>query len=51
MIFESNAENQELEGQIEKSIKDKFGFGVPVILRTSKELKKLIKLITFYTEN
>lgn len=51
VIFESHAENRKLEDQIEKSIKEKFGFDVPVMVRTSKELNKLIKSNPFFTEN
>ncbi|HSO56695.1 MAG TPA: DUF1697 domain-containing protein [Paenisporosarcina sp.] len=42
IVFESEAESDELSQRIEQQIKDTFGFSVPVILRTSKEWKKMI---------
>ena len=43
VIFKSGKDNQELSQQIESAILEKFGFEVPVIVRTAKELEKSIK--------
>ncbi|SHG22125.1 Uncharacterized conserved protein, DUF1697 family [Salegentibacter echinorum] len=51
VIFKANAENKELENKIESAIKDKFGFDVPVIVRTSKELIESIGRNPFYKPN
>ena len=48
IIFKSNAENKVLEEQIEKAIRNKFGFDVPVIIRTPKELENSIRKNPFY---
>lgn len=42
LIFNSKIENPELENIIEKSIKEKFGFDVPTIVRNSNELRTCI---------
>lgn len=42
VVFESNEEADKLCQQIEQQINTKFGFPVPVILRTSKEWDQII---------
>ena len=42
IVFESDKESDELSQQIERQIKDTFGFSVPVILRTSTEWELII---------
>lgn len=43
--------NLELAQKIEKAIKKEFGFDVPVIVRTSKEIKTVINQNPFYNNN
>ncbi|MCB0749780.1 MAG: DUF1697 domain-containing protein, partial [Ignavibacteriae bacterium] len=42
LIFNSDRKNAELENDLEKAITGKFGFDVPVIVRTETELKNSI---------
>ena len=42
VLFESNEEADELSQRIEQQINTKFGFQVPVILRTAKEWDQII---------
>lgn len=51
VIFESNHANLELENKIEASIKDTFGFDVPVIIRTSIELANSVHNNPFQVPN
>jgi uncharacterized protein (DUF1697 family) len=51
LIFASGKQNSELESILEKGIKETFGFDVPVIVRSSKELDASIKNNPFYDEN
>lgn len=48
VIFESKMDNSELANQIESAIYEKFGFEVPVIVRTAEELRKSIEKNPFY---
>ncbi|WP_075620273.1 DUF1697 domain-containing protein [Paenisporosarcina indica] len=43
VLFESSRDSEELRQQLEKQIKNEFGFSVPVILRTSAELEYIIE--------
>lgn len=43
LIFDSDKENSELENSLEKGITEKFGFNVPVIIRSRNELETSIK--------
>src|SRR5690625_2933054 len=43
LIFNSDKPNSELENKLEKAITEKFGFDVPVIVRTEKELESSIR--------
>ncbi len=51
IIFKSTVKNSDLETKIEKSIKAKFGFDVPVIIRTSQELETAADKNPFYKPN
>lgn len=42
IVFESEADSEELSRRIEQEIKDTFGCSVPVILRTSTEWEQMI---------
>src|SRR5690625_5126167 len=42
IVFESNHKEVLLQKQIEKKIKEKFGFSVSVVLRKAEELEKII---------
>lgn len=42
LIFNSDKPNSELENDLEKAITEKYGFDVPVIVRTEKELENVI---------
>lgn len=42
LIFNSEKPNSELENDLEKAINENFGFDVPVIVRTEKELENSI---------
>jgi uncharacterized protein (DUF1697 family) len=48
VIFDSDQLNSELENLFEKGITEKFGFDVPVIVRSSKDLEKAIQKNPFY---
>jgi uncharacterized protein (DUF1697 family) len=51
LIFNSDKQSTELENTLEKGIKEKFGFDVPVIVRSLKELQTSIDKNPFYTKN
>lgn len=51
LIFNSDKPNSELENDLEKAIEERFGFSVPVIVRSSKELKSSIEKNPFYEES
>ncbi len=53
MIFDSKIkiENSELENIIKNAINSKFGFEVPVIVRSPKEIATIIKKNPFYDKN
>lgn len=51
VIFKAKAENEKLEHTIEKAIRNKFDFDVPVIVRTSEELADAIDRNLFYKPN
>lgn len=51
LIFSSNKENSELEDMLEKSISEKFGFEVPVIVRNLKELETSISKNPFLSKD
>lgn len=48
LIFKSGKETSELEKELEKAIAEKFGFDVPVIVRTEKELEVSIQDNPFF---
>ncbi len=48
LIFTSDQINSELENILEKAINDKFGFDVPVIVRSSEELQTSIGKNPFF---
>ena len=48
LIFNSDKKNAELENDLEKAIANRFGFDVPVIVRTQNELEKAIGNNPFY---
>lgn len=48
VIFETNVKNKtELNVIIEKAIKEKYNFNVPLIIRTNKEINSIIKAFPF----
>ena len=51
LIFDSNHQNTELEHVLEMAIKEQFKFDVPVIVRSSIELKTAIAKNEFYSED
>lgn len=51
LIFISDRKNAELENNLEKAITDKFGFDVPVIVRTEKELENSINNNPFFDKH
>ncbi len=51
LIFNSDKPNSELENDLEKAITEKFGFDVPVIVRTEKELESSINNNPFFDKN
>lgn len=51
LIFNSDRKNAELENDLEKAITGKFGFDVPVIVRTETELKNSISKNPFIDKN
>jgi uncharacterized protein (DUF1697 family) len=50
VIFESTEDASSLQSVIEKRIEEKFGFLVPVILRTSEEWERIIRDCPYRTE-
>jgi uncharacterized protein (DUF1697 family) len=44
VVLSSDADPEELAGACERLIKDKFGFDVPVIVRTGVELAEVVEL-------
>lgn len=48
LIFNSNEQNSELEKSLEIAITEKYGFDVPVIVRSSKELQTSIDKNPFF---
>lgn len=51
IIFTSELQNEELENKIEKAITDKYGFDVPVIVRTSAALQDCVAKNPFAVEH
>lgn len=51
LIFNSDRQNSDLENELEKAILENFGFKVPVIVRTEKELKTSIKNNPFFDKD
>jgi len=51
LIFNSDRQNSELENDLEKAITEKFGFDVPVIVRTEKELETSINNNLFFDKD
>jgi uncharacterized protein (DUF1697 family) len=51
VILESSFSKKETSQRINKSIKEKFGFDIPVIIRTIPELKKTIENYPFPLDN
>lgn len=51
LIFNSEKPNSELENDLEKVISKKYGFDVPVIVRTVKELENSIDNNPFFYKN
>ena len=51
LIFDSSLQNAELEMQLEKSIADNFGFDVPVIIRSAKELENSINNNPYFNQS
>lgn len=48
LVFDSHHQNHELEKKLERAITDKFGYDVPVIVRTAKELENSISNNPFF---
>jgi uncharacterized protein (DUF1697 family) len=51
LIFNSDKPNSELENELEKAITEKYGFDVPVIVRTEKELENSINNNPFFDKD
>mgnify|MGYP005757632923 CR=1 FL=1 len=51
LIFNSDKQNSELENDLEKAITEKFGFDVPVIVRTENELETAISKNPFFDKD
>ena len=51
LIFVSGKQNSALETMLEKAIQETFGFEVPVIVRSSKELESSINNNPFHDKN
>lgn len=51
IIFDSDAPNSELEKNLEIAIAEKYGFDIPVIIRSSNELQTAIDRNPFYDED
>ena len=50
VLFEADGEEAELRERLEKAIEKRFGFPVPVILRTSRELQAILAGCPFTAE-
>lgn len=50
VIFQSNLKNNELADLIASTIEEKYGFDVPVVIRSADELEKSIIINPFYSE-
>lgn len=50
VLFESDGEEAELREKMEQAIEKRFGFPVPVILRTSRELQAVLSSCPFTPE-
>lgn len=48
LIFNSDKPNSDLENELEKAIFEKYGFDVPVIVRTERELENSINNNPFF---
>jgi uncharacterized protein (DUF1697 family) len=51
LIFNSDKPNSELENDLERAIAEKYGFDVPVIVRTKKELENSINNNPFFDKD
>ena len=51
LIFNSDKPNSELENDLERAISEKYGFDVPVIVRTEKELENSIDNNPFFNKD
>lgn len=51
LIFNSDKPNSELENELEKMIANKFGFDVPIIVRSSEELQTSIEKNPYFNNN
>jgi len=52
VIFETNAENiNELEGRIAAKLQTALGYSVPVFLRSTEQLKRVVKMEPFKGQN
>ena len=51
LIFNSDRQNSDLENDLEKAILENFGFEVPVIVRTEKELESAINNNPFFDKD
>ncbi|WP_397447756.1 DUF1697 domain-containing protein [Polaribacter sp. R77954] len=51
LVFNSDKPNSELENNLEKAITEKYGFDVPIIVRTQKELENSINNNTFFEKD
>ncbi len=51
LIFNSDRQNSDLENELEKAILENFGFEVPVIVRTEKEIETYIKNNPFFDKD
>lgn len=51
IVFQSNADEHTLRQRIEAGITATFGFNVPVVLRTAKEIDNVIKRIPYSVED
>ena len=51
VIFRSDKENRELADALQATLKKKYNYDVPVVVRSSMELEKSIKNNPFYSDN
>jgi uncharacterized protein (DUF1697 family) len=51
LIFNSDRQNSDLENNLERAILENFGFEVPVIVRTEKELESAINNNPFFDKD